>query len=241
MQANSVKVLDHGFVTLRNIAGPIRRSDCEFDAHDRDPANAARFSFDAADRETRTEAEDLKLARYLYKNKHTTPFEMVEVWLEMKMPIFVARQFVRHRTVSINEVSGRYVQLPNDFYIPTVETIGTKSATNKQGRDIAGGNEDENPAARLFQLGLKQHCDHAYKLYEYAIAQGIPNELARCHLPVNVYTKWLWNQDLHNLMHFLRLRSHSHAQYEARQYAEAIHSLLSKVVPETMKLLEAEL
>jgi len=125
-----IDVLDHGYVILRNISGPIRRASQPFDADDTDPANAARFSFDAADQETRVREDDLKLARYLWKNRHTTPFEMVEVWLEMQMPIFVARQFVRHRTVSINEVSARYVQLPKQFYIPDPKVIGVKSASN---------------------------------------------------------------------------------------------------------------
>lgn len=231
-----IDVLDHGYVTLRNVAGPIRRADQPFDADDTDPANAARFSFDAADQETRAREDDLKLARYLFRNRHTTPFEMIEVWLEMQMPIFVARQFVRHRTVSINEVSARYTQLPKQFYIPDPSVIGVKSASNKQGRTIDG---ETHQQAREFSDALDEHCQHAYAVYQSALDNGIPNELARCCLPLNIYTKWLWNQDLHNLMHFLELRLHEHAQYEARCYAEAIRELLTAVLPETMKLCAA--
>ncbi len=228
-----INVLDHGYVTLRNISGPIRRASQPFDADDTDPANAARFSFDAADQETRVREDDLKLARYLWKNRHTTPFEMVEVWLEMQMPIFVARQFVRHRTVSINEVSARYVQLPKQFYIPDPAVIGVKAVSNKQGRTIGG---KENPAAEQFTDELQDLCSLAYGIYEHSLSNGIPNEIARCVLPLNIYTKWLWNQDLHNLMHFLELRLHPHAQYESRCYAQAIYELMSRVLPETMKM-----
>lgn len=229
-------VLDHGFVILRNVSGPTRRADQEFDAHDRDPANVARISFDGADVPDRPLEDDLKLAKYLYDNRHTTPFEMVEIWMDMSMPIFVARQFVRHRTVSINEVSARYTQLPAKFYIPSMDNIGVKSKSNKQGRDLTPLNEDELSLAEAFRTSLGRHCDRAYHGYETAINFGIPNELARCFLPVNIYTTWVWKQDLHNMMHFLKLRMNSHAQYEARMYANAIYELLSNALPETMKL-----
>lgn len=237
---NTIRVLDHGYVTLRNLSGPIRRTFMEntdthyprkFDADDTDPANAARFSFDGADQD-RAREEDLKLAAYLLKNKHTTPFEMIEVWLEMKLPIFVARQLVRHRTVSINEVSARYVQLPKEFYIPAPGNIGIKSASNKQGRNI----EQENKNALDFTEALKEHSETAYSHYQDAINEGIPNEISRLFLPLNIYTKWLWSQDLHNIMHLLKLRLHEHAQYEARAYAQAIYDLLEQQLPETMKL-----
>ena len=229
----TVNVLDHGYVTLRNIAGPTRRLGAEFDADDVDPANAARFSFDGADDPNRTREDDLKLSEYLMKNRHTTPFEMVTVWLEMQMPLFVARQFVRHRTVSINEVSARYTKLPNQFYIPDLSIIGRKSLLNKQGRDINGGS---SKASVDFRNTLKALGSKSYLCYEQALDDGIPNELARCFLPVNIYTKWLWKQDLHNMMHFLSLRMHSHAQYESRMYALAIYALLDDYLPHSMKL-----
>lgn len=237
---SEITVLDHGYVKLRNISGPTRRPDEEFDADSVDPANSARFSFDAADDPDRTREADLKLASYLIRNRHNTPLEMIEVWLEMKMPIFVARQFVRHRTVSINEVSARYVQLPNEFYIPHPDDVGEKSKSNKQGRQIETVEESiiRNSSATVFCSNLTLHCENAYGYYEHAIENGIPNELARCFLPLNIYTKWLWKQNLHNLMHFLSLRSHEHAQFEARAYAIGIRTLLHEQIPELIELYE---
>lgn len=229
-----VKVLDHGYVRLRNIAGPTRRSDKRFDAHDVDPANAARFSFDAADREDRPEEADYKLNNYLMRHGHNTPIEMITVWLEMQMPIFVARQFVRHRTVSINEVSARYTKLENLFYMPKRENIGVKAASNKQGRDTSDSLGPDKVEGFLYDL---VHANlFSYRAYEDALRTGIPNELARCLLPLNIYTKWLWKQDLHNMMHFLALRSHKHAQFEAQEYARAIIKLLESELPQLMSL-----
>ena len=231
---SEIKVLDHGFVCLRNIAGPIPRRDRPFDADDVDPAYAARMSFDAMDKD-RTREADLKLCRYLMANKHTTPLEVVELWIEMKMPIFVARQFVRHRTVTINEVSARYVKLPAEWYVPDPRTIGLRPEKIKQGRivdlDIIPSKEALN-----FCQALDLQCRSSYDQYESFLAQGIPPELARCFLHVNHYTHWLWKQDLHNIMHFLALRAHSHAQYEAQQYGYAIVGMVGEVLPETMKL-----
>lgn len=209
---------------LRNIAGPNGA------ATDRDPANAARMSFDAAD--TRTEEQDLKLCNYLMKNRHTTPFEMVEIWVEMKMPIFVARQFVRHRTVSINEVSARYVTLPAEWYIPDPANVGMKAEKAKQGRTACA----PTAATHRFISRLDTSCRHAYEEYLMAINDGIAPELARCFLHVNHYTHWLWKQDLHNMMHFLSLRDHSHAQWEPQQYALAVDAHIRKQLPNTMAL-----
>jgi thymidylate synthase (FAD) len=231
----TTKVLDHGFVTLRNLSGPTPRlyhddwSERMFDADDRDPANAARMSFDQTDSE-RTAEEDHKLCRYLMKNWHTTPFEMIEVWLEMKMPIFVARQFVRHRTVSINEVSGRYITLPAEWYIP--EVVGGKPPNAKQGQ--AEGLEEI--IQNEFRLRLNHQCENSYREYLHFIQSGVAAEHARCFLHVNHYTHWLWKQDLHNMMHFLSLRDHSHAQVEAQSYARAIDGHLRQFLPGTMKL-----
>ena len=229
-----VKVLDHGYVRLRNISGPVRRADLDFDADDIDPANSARFSFDAADKVGRSREADLKLAKYLMENKHTTPFEMVEIWLEMKMPIFIARQFVRHRTATINEISGRYIKLPDEFYIPDPQTIGVPAASNKQGRDAHG----DNPYVETFCENLRETCRRTYAQYEMDLENKIPAEIARMQLPLNIYTKWLWKQDLHNIMHFISVRIDSHAQWEAQQYAQAVYSLLKTALPYSMELFD---
>jgi thymidylate synthase (FAD) len=228
------KVLDHGYVRLRNVAGPVRRADEDFDADDCDPANSARFSFDSADKVDRPREADLKLAKYLLQHKHTTPFEMITVWLEMKMPIFIARQFVRHRTVSINEISGRYIKFPDEFYIPDPNTVGTKAPTNKQGRLPDG----INPYAQEFCDSLRKSCTDAYTAYSKDLENGIPNEIARSRLPVTLYTKWLWKQDLHNMMHFMAVRIDNHAQWEARQYAQAMYELLQECLPYSMELFD---
>lgn len=228
---NKINVLDHGYVILRNVAGPTRRSSFEYDADDTDPANSARMSFDQSDI-ARPREQDLKLCEYLLKNWHTTPFEMVEVWLEMKLPIFLARQFVRHRTVSINEVSGRYITLPSEWYIP--EHVGGKAANKKQGQE----NNLTETVQHEFQHALHEHCSHGYQQYLTAITNGVAPEHARLFLTLNHYTHWLYKQDLHNLMHFLRVRAHTHAQIEAQMYAEAIIVLLRQVLPHSMSLFD---
>lgn len=224
-----MKVLDHGFVKLRNIAGPTRRVDSPFDADDTDAPNAARMSFDATD-SGRTVEQDMKLADYLMRNRHTSPFEQVQVWIEMKLPIFVARQFVRHRTVRLNEVSGRYVTLPAEWYIPKV--VGGKAPNAKQGQE---DNLSER-AQSSFRNALSLQCSESYALYLYYLEQGVAPEHARMFLHLNHYTHWLWNQDLHNLMHFLSLRDHSHAQVEAQAYAAAIDALIREQLPHTMEI-----
>lgn len=250
---SELKVLDHGFVRLRNLAGPTRRvidswdgvelypSDLRpFDADDIDPPNAARMSFNNTDaeyivdrdgtRRLRTRLDDLKLADYLMRNRHTSPFEMVQVWLEMKMPIFVARQIVRHRTARLNEVSGRYITLPAEWYIP--EVVGGKAANAKQGQS---DNLDDQ-TQHFFKAELNAHCERGYKLYTDAIEAGVAAEHARMFLSLNHYTHWLWNQDMHNMMHLLSLRDHGHAQVEAQAYAKAIDQLIRQHLPKTMEL-----
>ena len=225
-------VLDHGFVALRNLSGPTRRIDSPFDAHDIDPANSARMSFDQMD-SGRTEEMDIKLAGYLMKNKHTTPFEMIECWIEMKMPIFVARQFVRHRTATINEVSGRYITLPEEWYIP--EIVGGKAPNAKQGQSDNLPQETQDN----FKRRLDDQCQQSYIQYTAAIAEGVAPEHARMMLHLNHYTHWLWKQDLHNMLHFLSLRDHSHAQVEAQAYAKAIDKMLRKYLPNSMELYDS--
>ena len=165
---NRIDVLDHGFVILRNVAAQTRRLDQEFDANDIDPANAARMSFDAMD--SRPESDDLKLARYLMKNWHTSPFEMVQIWMEVKLPIFLARQFVRHRTARLNEISGRYVTLPAEWYIP--EAVGGKPADRKQGQD--GNLPLEHQL--WFQTRLGEQCAQSYRTYLEAIDRKVAAE-----------------------------------------------------------------
>lgn len=238
---HSVDVLDHGFVVLRNIAGPTRRHHQgpeidgakylrSFDADDRDPAQAARMSFGQMDETARTAEEDHKLSRYLMKNWHTSPFEQIQIWFEMKMPIFVARQFVRHRTVRLNEVSGRYITLPAEWYIP--EIVGGKAKNAKQGQSDT---LDEHTQF-WFKVLLGEQCQASYRGYLSAIEEGVAPEHARMFLHLNHYTHWLWNQDFHNHMHFLSLRDHSHAQIEAQAYAKAADSLIRGVLPLSMQL-----
>ncbi|AND74902.1 thymidylate synthase [Pseudomonas phage NP1] len=227
--AIALDVLDHGFVALRNMSGPNRRPDAPFDADDIDPAQSARMSFDQMDSD-RTRDADLKLADYLMRNWHTSPFEMVEIWLEMKMPIFVARQFVRHRTATINEVSGRYVQLPAEWYIP--EVVGGKAANKKQGQE----DNLDKPTQEWFRRVLHSQCELSYDLYQEALERGVAAEHARTLLHLNHYTHWLWKQDLHNMLNFLRLRDHSHAQIEAQRYAQAVDQLLRQYLPNSMAL-----
>lgn len=234
-------VLDHGFVTLRNLAGPTRRPydmdyrgelrQRDFDADDRDPAQAARMSFDQMDDDDdRTEEQDFKLSRYLMKNWHTSPFEMIECWFEMKMPIFVARQFVRHRTAMLNEVSGRYVTLPAEWYIP--EIVGGKAPSAKQGQvDILPAN-----VQAAFKAGLDSDCATSYQNYLFYIENGVAAEHARMFLHLNHYTHWLWKQNLHNMLNFLRLRDHHHAQIESQQYAKAVDGHLRTYLPKSMEL-----
>lgn len=225
----SLDVLDHGFVALRNLAGPTRRSGALVDADDRDPAQAARMSFNQMDL-SRSRSQDLQLCDYLMRNWHTSPFEMIEVYLEMKMPIFVARQLVRHRTASLNEVSARYHQLPSDWYIP--EQVGAAASNVKQG---SVGFVDVD-TSEFFKEALDRDCRTGYVHYLEAMERGIAAEEARMFLHLNHYTWWLWKQDLHNMMHLLRLRDHSHAQRQARCYAIAVDTLIRHYLPESMAL-----
>ena len=224
---NQINCLDHGFVKLLNISSVIDDKELLEQA----PAMSARISFNNFDEE-RTKEQDMKLVEYLIKHHHNTPVEMTEVWLEMKLPIFLARQFVRHRTATINEVSGRYVTLPEEWYIP--EIVGGKATNNKQGQ------EDNLDAwtQNHFKDALDYQCGESYRLYKVYLDQGVAPEHARLFLHVNHYTHWIWKQDLSNLMHFLALRLDAHAQIEARVYATAIYDLLSLHLPQTMLLFD---
>lgn len=226
-----IKVLDHGFIKIRNISGPTRRIDRPFDADDIDPSNTARMSFDQMD-SGRTREEDLKLADYLMRNWHSSPFEMIEMWVEMKLPIFVARQINRHRTASLNEVSGRYTILPEEFYVPDV--VRGKGGSNKQGSvdNLPSDTQD------AFKNDLRSQCGRSYELYQHYLKENVAPEVARMFLHVNHYTQWIWKQDLHNMMHLMALRIDGHAQWEAQQYGLAIYQELSKYLPESMKLFD---
>lgn len=233
-------VLDHGYVKLRNISGPTRRENGDgirlsgiqrqFDADDIDVANAARLSFEGQDQD-RTYEMDMKLNKYLLQNQHMTPFEVIVVWLEFKLPIFVARQFIRQRTQSINEASARYIKLPAEWYIP--ETVGGKAANKKQGQE---DNLDFDTQA-WFKEALNTSCADNYDKYLYALDAGIAPEHARMFLHVNHYTHWMSTMNLRNLLiSLLSLRDHSHAQIEAQLYARAVIKLVEPHLPGIMSL-----
>lgn len=174
---------------------------------------------------------DEGLIRYLMRHWHSTPFEMCEVKLHVKLPVFVARQWIRHRTANVNEYSARYSILDREFYIPAPEHLAAQSSVNNQGRgEVLEGAEAE----RVLRL-LTDDAMRAYDHYEDMLStdgqKGLARELARMNLPANIYTQWYWKVDLHNLFHFLRLRADAHAQYEIRAYAEAISDVVKDWVP----------
>lgn len=208
-----VPVLDHGFVALVDVMGD-----------DRTPARTARTSF--RNRKVRTHEEDARLTDYLVRNHHNTPIEFCEVLLYMKMPIFVARQLVRHRTVSINEISYRYVTAAREYYIPEIDRLQRKAETNKQG---SSSEIVERP--EFCRELIRNAGNLAFDAYEQLLAQGLAPEIARSVLPCGTYTEWYWKQDLHNLLHMLGLRLDPHAQYETRVYAEAILGLIEPIFP----------
>jgi thymidylate synthase (FAD) len=207
-------VLDHGFVRLVDYMGD-----------DRSIPQAARVSYGVG---TTKALSDEGLIRYLMRHWHSTPFEMCEIKLHVKLPVFVARQWIRHRTANVNEYSARYSILDREFYIPEPEHLAAQSKINNQGRgEVLQGEE----AARVLEI-LKTDCHRAYDHYEDMISQdgqqGLARELARMNLPTNIYTQWYWKVDLHNLFHFLRLRQDPHAQYEIRVYADCIAEQIVK-------------
>jgi thymidylate synthase (FAD) len=210
-------VLDHGFVRVVDYMGD-----------DSSIVQAARVSYG---RGTKSVQNDEGLIRYLMRHWHSTPFEMCEIKLHVKLPVFVARQWIRHRTASVNEYSARYSILDREFYIPAREALAAQSAVNNQGR---GETLSDDEAARVLDW-LREDATQAYDHYEAMISQegqqGLARELARMNLPMNVYTQWYWKTNLHNLFNFLRLRADSHAQYEIRVYAEAMARIAADWVP----------
>lgn len=214
-----VDLLDHGYIRLVDHMG----SDLSI-------VRAARVSYDAAWRAGEDEGSDARLIRYLWKNAHTTPFEAVTLTFEVHAPIFVFRQWHRHRTWSFNELSARYRELPEEFYVPDAAVIGQQSASSKQAREI------DSPLSDLTRRGIEVdavriHCERAFLLYRNLIAAGWPRELARSVLPVSTYSTMFATVDLLNLLKFLTLRTHSHAQYEIRVYADAMRDLARQVAP----------
>ena len=220
-------VLDHGFIRVIDYMGD-----------DAAVVQAARVSYG---RGTKRQRDDQGLINYLMRNWHTSPFEMCEIKLHVKLPIFIARQWIRHRTANVNEYSARYSILDNEFYIPDAANIAAQSSVNRQGR---GATLDADQARRV-QAILREDAERAYGHYDELLNEGpdgtprdpahdgVARELARMNLSLNFYTQWYWKTDLHNLMHFLRLRVDPHAQWEIRAYGERINEVLQRWVPMT--------
>jgi thymidylate synthase (FAD) len=211
------KVLDYGFIRVVDYMGS-----------DSSIVQAARVSYGKG---TKQINQDEALINYLMRHSHTTPFEMCEIKFHVKLPIFVARQWIRHRTANINEYSARYSILDNEFYIPQPESIAKQSSTNNQGC----GEVFDIITAKEIADSLKNDSQLVYSHYKKFVEQGLAREIARTNLTVNCYTQLYWKIDLHNLLHFLKLRADGHAQYEIRVYAEKILELVQKWVPLTYK------
>lgn len=207
-------VLDHGFVRLVDYLGGDSRI-----------VQAARVSYGAG---TKTVREDRALIHYLMRNRHTSPFEQVVLTFHAKMPIFVARQWVRHRTARLNEISGRYSVMEDTFYVPKPETLRRQSRENKQAR---ADEPLEHEEALSIRDQIQEDQQLLYEHYEQMIAAGLAREVARINLPLSLYTEWYWQIDLHNLFHFLALRLDPHAQYEIREYAQALAKCAQAVAP----------
>jgi thymidylate synthase (FAD) len=218
-------VLDHGFVRVIDYMGD-----------DSAIVQAARVSYG---RGTRKVSEDRGLIGYLMRHRHTTPFEMCEIKYHVKLPIFVARQWIRHRTANVNEYSARYSILDKEFYIPAPDNLASQSGVNRQGRgDVLEGDEAERVVTLLREDAERAYAHYVEMLNEDeegraldAERSGLARELARMNLTLNTYTQWYWKIDLHNLLHFIALRADPHAQYEIRVYAEAIAETVRRWVP----------
>ncbi len=220
-----IPVLDHGFIRVVDYMGD-----------DAAIVQAARVSYGKG---TKKVSQDAGLIRYLMRHWHTTPFEMCELKLHVKLPMFIARQWIRHRTANVNEYSARYSVLDREFYIPNKAQLASQSTQNHQGR----GNVLEGEEAERALKWLREDADRAYDHYQEMLNEdaagnvlddskkGLARELARMNLPINAYTQWYWKIDLHNLFHFLHLRADPHAQYEIRVYADAIFEVVKKWLP----------
>ncbi len=222
-----IPVLDHGFLRVVDYMGD-----------DDAVVQAARVSYG---RGTRRVSEDAGLIRYLMRHRHSTPFEMCEIKFHVKLPIFVARQWIRHRTANVNEYSARYSILDREFYIPAPEHLAAQSQANRQGRGALLEGAEAEEVLRVLRDDATRNYDHYARMLNEdeqgapvdPARAGLARELARMNLTLNTYTQWYWKTDLHNLMHFLSLRADAHAQYEIRAYAEAMVTCLDAWVPLT--------
>lgn len=210
-------VLDHGFIRVIDYMGD-----------DAAICQAARVSYG---RGTKSVQNDEGLIRYLMRHWHSTPFEMCEIKLHVKLPVFVARQWIRHRTANVNEYSARYSILDREFYIPSPDKLAAQSVVNNQGRGEALSGDEAVRVLEYLKGDAARCYDHYSEMISQDDQQGLARELARMNLPANVYTQWYWKVDLHNLFHFLRLRADAHAQYEIRVYAEEICKVVADWVP----------
>ncbi|MCD6397709.1 MAG: FAD-dependent thymidylate synthase [Spirochaetaceae bacterium] len=219
-----IKVLDKGFVRLVDYLGDDSRI-----------VQSARVSYGEG---TKSYREDKGLIDYLLRNDHTSPFEQVSFTFHIKMPIVVARQWIRHRTAKVNEISGRYSVMASEFYVPAAEDIALQSDDNKQGR------QNEPVSAELakeIQDIISTEQERVYETYTKLLDRGLAREIARINLPLSLYTEWYWTMDLHNLFHFLRLRMDAHAQKEIRVYADAIFEIVKKITPMAAEAFEKHL
>lgn len=212
-----IRVLDNGFVSLIDHMGDDKRI-----------VESARISFKG---ESGDPARDAKLINYLLTHGHTSPLEQVVFSFHIKLPIFVMRQLVRHRTARLNEVSARYTRLCDDFYLPSLDRFRTQGKANKQGSDepLSHGRAVE------MQSAMRVICKEAYEMYQNLLEGGLARETARIILPTNIYTEVIWQMDLNNILKFLDQRLHPHAQWEIQQYARAIKDLIDPIVPITLK------
>jgi len=225
MLAQAIPVLDHGFIRVVDYMGD-----------DAAVVQSARVSYG---RGTKAANEDRGLIRYLMRHRHSTPFEMCEIKYHIKLPIFIARQWIRHRTANVNEYSARYSVLDREFYVPQSEQLAAQSSDNRQGRGAVLQGAEAERVLRLLREDATQTYDHYLEMLNEdeagqprdAARSGLARELARMNLTLNTYTQWYWKTDLHNLLHFLSLRADGHAQYEIRVYAEAMLKTVQAWVP----------
>ncbi len=215
-----IRIHEHGFIAL---VDAMPRLVPQEKTADFAIVQSARVSYGEG---TKQVSEDRGLVRYLMRHRHSTPFEMVEFKFHVAMPIFIARQWIRHRTANVNEYSARYSIVPDRFYRPSIENIRAQSTSNRQG----GETPVEVGTAEQF-LSLLDDAEKLYGKYLHLTEQGVARELARAALPVSVYTEWYWKCDLHNILHFLSLRMDPHAQIEIREYAQAMYRLIQPIVP----------